>query len=69
MKNRVLILITLLATFSLQAQTTYYVSLTGNDTNNGLTENTAWRTISYATSAASPVSAGDTVAFPKNRTV
>ena len=61
MKKRVLILVIFFATFSLQAQTTYYVSLTGNDTNDGLTENTAWRTISFAASASSPVSAGDTV--------
>lgn len=63
MKNNksFLILIMLLATISLQAQNTYYVSLTGNDSNDGLTETTSWRTIAYAVSSSSPVSAGDTV--------
>ncbi len=56
-----LILIMILATISLQAQTTYYVSLNGNDSNDGLTETTAWRTIAYAASSSSPVSPGDTV--------
>ncbi len=56
-----LILIMLLATIILQAQNTYYVSLNGNDSNNGLTEITSWRTITYAVSSSSPVSSGDTV--------
>ncbi len=41
--------------------TTYYVSPTGDDNNDGLTEETAWRTISYAASSESPVGNGDTV--------
>jgi len=40
---------------------TYYVSLTGNNSNNGLSEATSWRTIGFAASAASSVTAGDTV--------
>ncbi len=56
-----LILIMLLATISLKAQNTYYVSLTGNDSNDGLTETSSWRTIAYAVSSSSPVSSGDTV--------
>jgi hypothetical protein len=40
---------------------TYYVSTSGNDANSGLSEAEAWRTITYAASAASPVEAGDTV--------
>ncbi len=55
------ILIILFTTISLQAQVTYYVSLTGNDSNDGLTETTSWRTIAYASSSSSPVSPGDTV--------
>jgi len=45
----------------IHAQTTYYVSLSGDNTNDGLSEDTAWRTIAYAASASSAVSAGDTV--------
>ena len=41
--------------------TTYYVSVDGDDKNTGLSENDAWRTISYAASSESPVVAGDTV--------
>ncbi len=40
---------------------TYYVSTSGNDANSGLSEADAWRTISYAASANSPVSPGDIV--------
>ncbi len=61
-KNKsLLILIMLFATISLQAQVTYYVSLSGNDSNDGLTEARSWRTIAYAVSSSSPVSSGDTV--------
>ena len=38
--------------------TTYYVTTSGNDSHNGLTEATAWKTIKYA---ASQAAAGDTV--------
>ncbi len=44
-----------------KAQTNYYVSRTGNNTNSGLSESTAWRTIAYALSSSSPVMAGDTI--------
>ncbi len=40
---------------------TYYVSPDGNDDNDGLTPQTAWRTISFAASQSSPVGEGDTV--------
>ncbi len=40
---------------------TFYVSTTGNDNNSGTSEAQAWRTITYAASAASPVAPGDTV--------
>ena len=59
--NKTLLLILTFIFLNLSAQTTYYVSLTGNDTNNGLTESTAWRTISYAASSISPLNSGDTV--------
>ncbi len=42
-------------------QNVYYVSTSGNDNNSGLSEADAWRTIGYAASASSPVTAGDTV--------
>ncbi len=51
---------TAVSTISL-AQNVYYVSTNGNDGNSGLSEANAWRTISYAVSSSSPVSAGDTV--------
>ena len=43
------------------AQNVYYVSTIGNDSNSGLSEANAWRTISYTVSSSSPVTAGDTV--------
>ena len=45
----------------LHAQTTYYVSPSGNNSNDGLSPSTAWRTLTYALSGLSPVIAGDTV--------
>lgn len=44
-----------------KSQQIYYVSTEGNDNNDGLTESTAWRTISYATSLQSPLTPGDKV--------
>ena len=41
-----------------ESATDYYVSLSGNDANDGLTLDTAWRTITYA---ATQAQAGDTV--------
>lgn len=61
MKSSLLCLI--IATFSfleVSAQT-YYVSTTGNNSNSGLTEALAWKSISYSASSESPVTAGDTV--------
>ena len=55
---RFTILIYLLSGFSIFAQTTYYVSESGNNSNNGLTPQTAFATIQYA---ADIVSAGDSV--------
>ena len=61
MKKLTTIILVIIFSTIVKAQTTYYVSLSGDDTNNGLTESTAWRTFSYAASASSPVTAGDTV--------
>ncbi len=51
----------LLFSLNFYAQSTYYVSLSGDDANDGLSEATAWRTIGFSASSASPVSGGDTV--------
>ncbi len=61
MRKQLLVTLAIFSFLNLSAQTTYYVSLAGSNSNNGLSETTAWRTISYAASSASPVSAGDTV--------
>ena len=61
MKTTILTMVMLFSVAGAQAQTPYYVTLTGNDSNDGLTEETAWRTIGFAASSASPVSPGDTV--------
>ena len=59
-KRFVIILALAISTIGL-AQNVYYVSSTGNNSNNGLSQSNAWRTFSYAASSSSPVSAGDTV--------
>lgn len=43
------------------SQTNYFVNLSGNNSNSGLSENSAWRSISYAASTTSPVGPGDIV--------
>lgn len=61
MKELLITILSILYLTTLSAQTTYYVSTTGSDTNNGLSETTAWQTIGFSASSLSPVSAGDTV--------
>lgn len=39
----------------------YYISLTGSNSNDGLTPGTAWRTLTYAVSLSSPVAPGDVI--------
>jgi hypothetical protein len=39
----------------------YYVTLSGSNSNNGLTEGAAWRTLTYAVSVSSPVMPGDII--------
>jgi len=41
--------------------TDYYVSTTGNNSNDGLSEATAWRSITFAASSKSPVKPGDII--------
>lgn len=52
--------IVLLLNFNSYA-TEYFVSLQGNDNNDGLTEKSSWRTITYAASNAVNLKAGDIV--------
>jgi len=51
-------IITVIQIFSMVYGATYYVATTGNDSNDGLSESSAWETIKYATKH---ISAGDTV--------
>jgi len=44
-----------------KSEKTYFVSTSGNNSNSGLNEAQAWRTITYAASSSSPVQPGDTV--------
>jgi|GEM_PF-1260841 len=44
--------------FSISGASTYYVNVNGSDSNSGLTEKSAWKTINYASGLAQP---GDTV--------
>ena len=60
-KKTILSLLLLLHVSLAITQTNYYISNTGNDGNSGLNETFAWKTITYAVSIESPVSAGDTV--------
>ena len=62
-KIKLFLLITTLGLISSHSifATDYFVSLTGNNSNTGLSEAQAWRTITYAASAASPVGPGDRV--------
>jgi len=46
---------------ALYAQTHYFITTDGDDMHNGLSENEAWGSLSYALSLYSPVKAGDTI--------
>jgi len=61
MKTIALIILTISISTNLIAQDVYFVSTNGNNSNDGTTISTSWRTITYAASSASPVSSGDTV--------
>ena len=43
--------------------TEYYVSNSGNDSNNGLTEQTAWKTLDKVNAKMSSFTSGDVIAF------
>ena len=58
MKNLLTLIVVMLIAFTTSEGTTYYVSLSGDDSNSGTTIATAWRTITYA---ATQAQAGDSV--------
>lgn len=61
MKKTILIYLFILLSFSLNAQTTYYVDQSnGNNGNNGITTSTAFKTINQAISVVLP---GDTISI------
>lgn len=61
MKLQLLIFFLVLTVIPALTQTTYFVNINGNNSNSGLSESNAWRTITYAASSSSPVSAGDVI--------
>ncbi|MBA7516911.1 hypothetical protein ES705_08960 [subsurface metagenome] len=68
MKQTYIILCFLIISFTAQAQRIYYVSagVDGNDSNNGTTKETPWRTLAHAEATAT--TAGDTIALKKGDT-
>ncbi len=69
MKNRALLYLILLLFFAsdLSARA-YYVSAAGNNNNNGLTQATAWQTISKVNSSFASMVAGDSILFRRGDT-
>ena len=61
MFSRIILYLFILSPLWAKAQTAYYVSPGGDNLNDGRSPATAWRTISYALSTASPLAAGDTL--------
>jgi hypothetical protein len=59
--KQLIIIIFVFFSIIIHAQTTYYVATDGDDSNDGLSITTAWKTISFAASSTSPVVAGDLV--------
>ena len=66
MKTLLLLLLTLFANFANAKN--YYISLTGNDANNGLTPLTAWKTITKFNTMFPAFVAGDSILFKKGET-
>ena len=58
----------LLAVSSVISATNYYVSSTGNDSNSGLTETSAWKSVSKVNSVFSTFQPGDLVLFKRGDT-
>ena len=61
MKTIFFIILSIASSLAMVSQNVYYVSNSGNNSNDGSTISTAWRTITYAASSGSDVSPGDTV--------
>ena len=66
MKNLTTFLFLIPFAFALQGQNTYYVSTTGDNAKDGLTEGNAWETLVYA--EANATTAGDIIALKKGNT-
>ena len=54
-----------LASLSVQAQTYYVSSVSGNDSNSGLSETQAWKSISKVNTEMSGISPGATIRFKR----
>ena len=63
-KNALITIFLVLSTIA--SATDYYISSSGNDTNNGLTTTTAWKTIAKVNSAFSIMKPGDRILFKKS---
>ena len=61
MKCIYLSLVVLLLSYGDAISKRYYISTTGSNSYSGLSQTNAWRTITYAASTSSPVTAGDTI--------
>src|SRR5659263_124893 len=66
MKNTLIILFFIFSTIA--SATDYYISSSGNDTNNGLSSSTPWKTIGKVNSAFSIMKPGDRILFNRGDT-
>jgi len=63
MKNKLTLLFLCLLSYVASNATTYYISVSGNDANNGTSASTPWKTLSKLNSLFSSLKAGDNVLF------
>ena len=61
MKKNLLILFFCVFVYEPIIGKTYFVAINGNNSNNGLSKDNPWKTLTYAAGNSSPVTAGDTV--------
>ncbi|HEY5124074.1 MAG TPA: hypothetical protein VIK14_10090, partial [Ignavibacteria bacterium] len=66
MKNALILIFLILSTIA--SATDYYVSSSGNDSNNGLSSSTPWKTIIKVNSAFSTMKPGDRILFNRGDT-
>jgi len=66
LKNALIIIFLLFTTIA--SATDYYISSSGNDTNNGLTSSAAWQTIAKVNSTFSTIKPGDKILFNRGDT-